>query len=92
VPTSTEVVGALGRGYVRTIEIADFLGVSRQRAEKLSVMKGFPRLRMVAGRRMWQRSTIEAWAEREWWGKRPGICGRSLESSTRCPCATSLPQ
>jgi predicted DNA-binding transcriptional regulator AlpA len=69
-PTSTEVLAALDRGYMRTIEIAEFLGVSRQRADKLSVMKGFPRPRMVAGRRMWKRSTIEAWAEREWWDTR----------------------
>jgi len=70
-PTSTEDLAALSRGYVRTIEIADFLGISRQRADQLSVVEGFPRPRMVAGRPMWKRTSIEAWAKREWWGAKP---------------------
>jgi predicted DNA-binding transcriptional regulator AlpA len=68
---SIEVLQAVESGYMRTCDIAPYLGVTRQRVDQLVGVDGFPRPRIVAGRRLWLRSAIERWAERHWWGTKP---------------------
>jgi predicted DNA-binding transcriptional regulator AlpA len=47
-------------------EIADLLGVSRQRADQLSRTDSFPTpLGEVAAGRIWRRSDVEAWAHEQ---------------------------
>jgi predicted DNA-binding transcriptional regulator AlpA len=60
------------RQLLRLIEIAEYLGVSKQRAHQLAAGRGFPRptKRLRSGRR-WEASAIRAWATREWWGSLP---------------------
>jgi predicted DNA-binding transcriptional regulator AlpA len=52
------------RGYLRVGDVADLLGVSRQRADQLRHRQDFPTPIEVAGRRMWRRIDVEAWADR----------------------------
>lgn len=57
---------------LRLVDIAKFLGVSKQRAHQLTKDPSFPAPSVQAlGERVWVRGTIEAWASRNWWGKRP---------------------
>ena len=65
-----EVRNAIEQGWMRVHEIADYLGVTQQRVSQLAVGGGFPRPRIVAGRRLWKRSVVERWADRHWWGTR----------------------
>jgi predicted DNA-binding transcriptional regulator AlpA len=47
-------------------EIADMLGVSRQRAFQISTAQGFPiPLDRLASGPVWRRSAIEKWAEKQ---------------------------
>jgi len=57
---------------MRLIDVAHYLGVSKQRAHHIAATRGFPKpaKRLRTGR-LWEPSAIESWAEREWWGKRP---------------------
>jgi predicted DNA-binding transcriptional regulator AlpA len=57
---------------MRLVDIAKYLGVSKQRAYQLAGERGFPRpaQRLRSGRR-WEASAIRAWARREWWGSLP---------------------
>ena len=57
---------------MRTIDVAAFLGISRQRVDQLVSRDGIPAPRMVAGHRMWVRQDIEKWASEHWWDKTPG--------------------
>jgi predicted DNA-binding transcriptional regulator AlpA len=44
-------------------EIGDLLGVSRQRADQLSRLEGFPEpIGTIAAGRIWRRADVEAWA------------------------------
>jgi excisionase family DNA binding protein len=45
---------------MRTLEIADYLGVTRQRVTQLASHDGFPAPRMVGGRRLWKKASIGA--------------------------------
>lgn len=46
-------------------EIADLLGVSRQRADQLSKHLDFPKpVAMLASGRVWETASVEDWAER----------------------------
>jgi predicted DNA-binding transcriptional regulator AlpA len=57
---------------LRIVDIANYLGVSKQRAHQLTKDPSFPApFIQTFGERMWRRSTIEAWARRRWWGTRP---------------------
>ncbi len=57
---------------MRLTEIACYLRVSRQRAHQLAAGRAFPKpVERLQPGRVWERSVIEAWAEREWWGSRP---------------------
>lgn len=48
-----------------TTEIAELLGVSRQRADQLSRTDGFPEpVAEIAAGRIWLREDVEAWADR----------------------------
>ena len=49
-----------------TTEIADLLGVSRQRADTLTRSKGFPEpIGQLAGRRkLWDLAAVRKWAKR----------------------------
>ena len=51
-PRSHEVAQALERGLMRPRDVADYLGVSRQRVDQLSTSDVFPRPRMVGIHRM----------------------------------------
>jgi predicted DNA-binding transcriptional regulator AlpA len=71
VPESAEVTRAVEHGLMRAIDVAAFLGVSRQRVDQLSDLGRLPPSRLVDRRRMWKRTRIEAWADQHWWGTRP---------------------
>jgi predicted DNA-binding transcriptional regulator AlpA len=46
-------------------DIAEVLGISRQRVHELTKQKGFPKpVDDRPGRRRWARSSIERWAEK----------------------------
>lgn len=48
-----------------TTEIAELLGVSRQRADQLSRTDGFPEpVAEIAAGRIWLREEVEVWARR----------------------------
>lgn len=57
---------------LRLVEIARYLGVSKQRVHQLADGQGFPRpaKRLPSGR-LWEAFAIDEWARREWWGSRP---------------------
>jgi predicted DNA-binding transcriptional regulator AlpA len=56
-----------------TAEIAEMLGVSRQRVHQLTRRPGFPEpVAVLSAGSIWERSKIEAWAERS---GRAGIDG-----------------
>jgi predicted DNA-binding transcriptional regulator AlpA len=47
-------------------EIAEMLGVSKQRAGQLAELVAFPRpLGEISAGRVWKRADVEAWARRE---------------------------
>jgi predicted DNA-binding transcriptional regulator AlpA len=49
---------------VRLIEIAELLGVSKQRAHQIAEEKGFPAPLAEDGRgRLWDRREVRAWAK-----------------------------
>jgi predicted DNA-binding transcriptional regulator AlpA len=51
-------------------EIAEFLGISRQRADQLARTVGFPApIATLAGGRIWDRENVEQWARDT--GRRP---------------------
>jgi predicted DNA-binding transcriptional regulator AlpA len=57
---------------LRLVDIANYLGVSKQRAHQLTKDPGFPAPTVqTLGERMWGWRMIEAWARRKWWGTRP---------------------
>jgi hypothetical protein len=48
---------------VGVTEIGDLLGVSRQRADQLTRLEGFPEpIGAIAAGRIWRRVDVEAWA------------------------------
>lgn len=48
---------------VGVTEIGDLLGVSRQRADQLTRIEGFPEaIAAIAAGRIWRRADVEAWA------------------------------
>jgi predicted DNA-binding transcriptional regulator AlpA len=54
-----------GSKTVRMIEIAELLGVSKQRAHQIAYGDGFPVPVAEDGRgRLWDRREVEAWAKR----------------------------
>jgi prophage regulatory protein len=56
---------------VRLTEIADLLGVTKQRAHQIAEEKGFPTPLAEDGRgRVWDRREVTAWAKR-WRRKKP---------------------
>ena len=57
---------------LRLIDVAEYLGVSKQRVSQLASEPGFPRARhRVDGTRFWRADVIERWAERSWWRSKP---------------------
>ncbi len=57
---------------MRIVDIAEFLGVSKQRAHQLVQSPGFPEPWTSTDLgRLWRRRNIEVWAQRNWWGSRP---------------------
>ena len=54
---TAEVTRAVEHGMMRTTDVAAFLGVTRQRGDQLTHMPGFPRPKVIAGRRMWKRTS-----------------------------------
>jgi predicted DNA-binding transcriptional regulator AlpA len=57
---------------LRIVDIAEILGVSKQRAHQIADEKGFPRPRHLPdGTRVWRADVIERWPERRWWGQKP---------------------
>ena len=57
---------------LRLVDIATYLGVSKQRAHQLTRDPSFPApFIQTVGERWWRRSAIETWARRRWWGTRP---------------------
>jgi predicted DNA-binding transcriptional regulator AlpA len=57
-------------GYLRVGDVADLLGVSRQRADQVRHRQDFPTSIGVLGRRLWRRSDVERWAKRQGGGER----------------------
>jgi predicted DNA-binding transcriptional regulator AlpA len=56
---------------VRLVEIAELLGVTKQRAHQIAEEKGFPAPRIEDARgRAWSRYEVQAWAKR-WRGEKP---------------------
>ena len=56
---------------VRLVEIAELLGVTKQRAHQIAEEKGFPApLAEDAHGRVWSRYEVQAWAQR-WRGEKP---------------------
>jgi predicted DNA-binding transcriptional regulator AlpA len=56
---------------VRLVEIAELLGVSKQRAHQIAEEKGFPVPLAEDDRgRQWSRFEVQRWAKR-WRGERP---------------------
>jgi prophage regulatory protein len=56
---------------VRLVEIADLLGVSKQRAHQIAEEKGFPApLAQDARGGVWRRYEVQAWAKR-WRKEKP---------------------
>jgi predicted DNA-binding transcriptional regulator AlpA len=70
-PESLEILRMVERGYLRVGDVAELLGVSRQRADQLRHGADFPTPIEVSGRRLWRRSDVERWAKRSWWGTKP---------------------
>jgi len=56
---------------VRLVEIAELLGVTKQRAHQIAEEKGFPKpLGEDARGRMWSRYEVQAWAKK-WREEKP---------------------
>jgi predicted DNA-binding transcriptional regulator AlpA len=56
---------------IRLVEIAELLGVSKQRAHQLAGREGFPAPVTEDGRgRLWDRREVAAWAKR-WRAEKP---------------------
>jgi predicted DNA-binding transcriptional regulator AlpA len=57
---------------LRSVDVADYLDVSRQRVSQLASEQGFPSPRhRPDGTRVWRADEILRWAERNWWGLKP---------------------
>ena len=54
-------------------EVTAYLGVTRQRVDQIRTRTGsdfpLPVQDEPIGPRRWDRAEVEAWAEREWWGR-----------------------
>jgi predicted DNA-binding transcriptional regulator AlpA len=60
------------RQLLRVIEIAEYLGVSKQRAHQLAAERGFPKpARRPRSGRLWEPRVIERWAVENWWDSKP---------------------
>jgi hypothetical protein len=58
--------------YMRLVDVAQYLRVTKQRAHMLVGMSGFPPPTSTPkGVRLWRRNQIERWAGRGWWGTKP---------------------
>ena len=56
---------------IRLVEIAEFLGVTKQRAHRIAEEKGFPGpLAEDARAQVWSRYEVQAWAKR-WRREKP---------------------
>ena len=63
-PESPEVRALIDEGFVRTVDIAPILGVTRQRVAQLAERDDFPRPAIVMGRRrLWRREDVERWRD-----------------------------
>jgi predicted DNA-binding transcriptional regulator AlpA len=59
------------RTSIRLVEIAELLGVTKQRAHQIAEEKGFPApLAEDARSRVWSRYEVQRWAKR-WRGEKP---------------------
>ena len=56
---------------MRPRDVADYLGISRQRVDQLAAADGFPGPRMVGIDRMFDQTEIESWADEYWWHRKP---------------------
>ena len=55
----------------RVTDVAEFLGVSHQRIDQLLAQRRLPPPTGRSGRvRLWERSSVESWADAEWWDSR----------------------
>ena len=84
-PESAEVSRAAQDGMMRPIDVAAYLGVSRQRVDQLEALDRLPGTRLVAGHRMWDSTEIEALADQCWWSSKPwrARSGQTEPFSTR---------
>jgi len=59
-------------GRFRLADVARHLGVTKQSVHQLAAERGFPMSAAGGdGLRWWDRTAIEHWADREWWGSKP---------------------
>ena len=72
---------------MRTSDVAAFLGVSRQRVDQLVATGGFLAPRLVAGHRMWKRTSIEAWTDQHCGVRNPGATGHLAATILSDPSA-----
>jgi predicted DNA-binding transcriptional regulator AlpA len=72
VSSGPKVVGVRDATGLRLVDVARYLGISKQRVHQLAEEPGFPRPRhRPDGIRTWRREAIERWAARRWWGSKP---------------------
>jgi predicted DNA-binding transcriptional regulator AlpA len=61
---SAEILALVERGYLRIVDIAALLGVSRQRAGQITQRSDFPApAKLVGERRLWRRRDVERWRD-----------------------------
>ena len=56
---------------MRPSDVANYLGLSRQRVDQLETLGRAPTPHLVGIHRMRDSAEVEAWADQEWWGSGP---------------------
>jgi predicted DNA-binding transcriptional regulator AlpA len=63
-PDSAEILALLEQRYIRPVDIARMLGVTRQRVTQILRRDDFPApAKVIKGRRLWRRQDVEEWRD-----------------------------